>query len=186
MSLIKNLLLILFFGCFENATSQPLEGTIPWKEGVFLSWNDFKAKPPQNSNFKANTNAGISFSWGLRKENGNENLSYEVKSFFFPELSWVVAGAKTDHLLQHEQTHFDITELYVRKFRKGLSEFVLKGSYENVHEILNDLYNLIEKERSLMQKEYDQQTNHSLNKEADIKWQKLVRKELFKLRNFRN
>jgi len=183
LSLIKNFLLILFLGFSGNAKSQHLEEKIPWEEGVSLTWNDFKAKSPENSKFKANTNTGITYSWGLRVEKGNETLTYEVNSFFFPKLSWVEKGSKNNHLLQHEQTHFDITELHVRKLRKGISEIELN---QNVRKILNDLYKTIENERSLMQKEYDRQTNHSLNGEAEVKWQKLVKEELFKLKSYRN
>ncbi|MFO7721015.1 MAG: DUF922 domain-containing protein [Gillisia sp.] len=175
--------MILFFGFSGNINSQELEEKIQWEEGVDLTWNDFKAKSPENSKFKANTNTGITYSWGIRSEKGNESLTYEVKSFFFPKLSWVEQGSKNNHLLQHEQTHFDITELHVRKLRKGLSEIDLN---RNVRKILNDLYNTIENERSLMQKEYDRQTNHSLNREAEVKWQKLVKEELFKLKNYRD
>lgn len=186
MSLIKNLILILFLGFFSNAKSQQLQEKIPWEEGVSLNWNDFKAKSPENSKFKANTNTGITYSWGLRIEKGNETLTYEVHSFFYPKLSWVEQGSKNNHLLQHEQTHFDITELHVRKLRKGLYEIELNQLNQNVRKILNDLYETIENERSLMQEEYDRQTNHSLNREAEVKWQKLVREELFKLKSYRN
>ncbi len=170
-------------GITGNANSQQPEEKIPWEEGVSLTWNDFKAKSPQNSKFKANTNTGITFSWGLKIEKGNETLTYEVNSFFFPKLSWAEQGSKDNHLLKHEQTHFDITELHARKLRKGLSEIELN---QNVRKNLNDLYETIENERSLMQKEYDRQTNHSLNREAEVKWQKLVKEELFKLNSYRN
>lgn len=186
MSLIKNLILILFLGFFSNAKSQQLQEKIPWEEGVSLNWNDFKAKSPENSKFKANTNTGITYSWGLRIEKGNETLNYEVHSFFYPKLSWVEQRSKNNHLLKHEQTHFDITELHARKLRKGLYEIELNQLNQNVRKILNDLYETIENERSLMQEEYDRQTNHSLNREAEVKWQKLVREELFKLKSYRN
>ncbi len=78
MNLFKFLFLILFFGFCGNAKPQQVEEKIEWKEGVSLNWKDFKAKPPQNSRFKANTNAGITYSYGLKNENGIESLNYEV------------------------------------------------------------------------------------------------------------
>jgi len=186
LSLINYFLLILFFGLSGNAKSQPVEEKIPWEEGILLNWEDFKAPTPQNSKFKANTNAGITYSWGLKIENVNKTLNYEVNSYFYPHLSWVEQGSKNAYLLKHEQTHFDITELHARKLRKELSEINLNELNQDTRKFLNDLYKTIENERSLMQKEYDWETNHSLNKEAEVKWQKLVKEELFKLRNFRN
>ncbi|MGM1054929.1 MAG: DUF922 domain-containing protein [Bacteroidota bacterium] len=183
---IKNFLLILFLGFYGNAKSQHLEEKIPWEEGVSLTWNDFKAKSPENSKFKANTNTGITYSWGLKIDNANKALKYEVNSYFYPHLSWIEQGSKNAHLLQHEQTHFDITELHARKLRKELFEIDSNELNQDTRKILNDLYKTVENERSLMQKEYDRVTNHSLNKDPEVKWQKIVREELFKLRNFRD
>ena len=45
-------------------------------------------------------------------------------------------------------------------------------------EVLNNYYKVIEKERSLMQLKYDRETNHSLNKNAQLKWQEYVEREL--------
>ena len=186
MSLYKYFLLILFFGFIGNAKAQPVEEKILWEEGILLNWEDFKAAPPQNSKFKANTNAGITYSWGLQIENASKTLNYEVNSYFYPQLSWVDQGSQNAHLLKHEQTHFDITEWHARKLRKELSEIDSNELNQDTRKILNDLYKTIEIERSGMQKAYDRETKHSLNKEAEVKWQKMVKEELFKLRDFRN
>lgn len=174
--------LALFF--ILDATAQDKPERIFWEE-TKLTWNDFKAKPNSDSPFQANTNAGLSYSWGLRNENGKIELKYEVLSFFNPNSSWVVPRSKSsEYLLQHEQLHFDITELHARKLRKQLAELKIDQLGKDPKSTLNKLYEVIEKERAAMQLKYDKESNHSLNKEGEAKWQNFVKKELKKFENF--
>lgn len=173
-------LLMVFIG----ATAQENPQKIYWKEAK-LSWDDFKAKPIPDSPFHANTNAGLSYSWGLKNENGKIELNYEVRGFFNPNSSWVDPKSKTnDYLLQHEQLHFDITELHARKLRKKLAELRIEQLGKNPKSSLNKLYEDIEKERAAMQLKYDRESNHSINKEGEAKWQNFVKRELKKFENF--
>ncbi len=150
-----------------------------WKEGG-LSWEDFKSSPLKSSSFHANTNAGISYSWSVKNENGIVALKYEVLSFFNPNGSWVKPESKNDYLLQHEQLHFDITELHARKLREKLSEIKISQLGKDPKTVLNKYYQTLERERALMQQKYDLETNHSLNKETEAKWQEYVKRELQK------
>lgn len=153
---------------------------IAWEDDVLLTWDDFKGKSDENSDFKANTNTGIIYSWGLRKANGIVSLNYEVHNNFYPQLSWVNPGSKIEHLLKHEQLHFDISELHSRKLRKKLAEIDPKKLDINAKQLLNNLYSEIDKERSAMQQSFDRESQHSLNKEQEAKWQKFVKEELRK------
>jgi len=47
----------------------------------------------------------------------------------------VVKSAKTDYLLNHEQRHFDIAEIFARKLRKELEEYTFNKN--NLKEIEN-------------------------------------------------
>src|SRR5690606_30202906 len=111
----------IIFSLALTLVSAQVQEKIFWQEDG-LSWNDFKSAPNQSSSFHANTSAGISYSWGIKNSNGIIELNYEVLSFFNPENSWVKPGSDNKYLLQHEQLHFDITELHARKLRKKLSE----------------------------------------------------------------
>lgn len=174
------LILMVFFG----ARGQQDSDKIFWKENS-LTWADFRAAPNKNSAFQANTSAGLSFSWGIRKENGVVTLKYEVQSYFNPDGSWVVPESRgSEYLLSHEQLHFDITELHARKLRKNLSEIDVEDLGKDPRKDLNRLYEIIEKERAAMQLKYDKETNHSLNREAQARWQENVKKEINKFENF--
>lgn len=174
---------ILFLFAITGLQAQHDPEKIFWKDEP-LSWDDFRASPVKESPFKANTNAGISYSWNLKNENGVISLNYEVYSFFNPHSSWVMPTSKSDYLLNHEQLHFDITELHARKLRKALKNLKIEELQKDPKAVLNSFYTKIEKERSAMQHKYDRETNHSINKEAEAKWQKFVKEELSKLQDY--
>ena len=171
--------IIIFLFCVIPLWAQEEVDKIFWeKDG--LTWVNFEAQPDVNSSFHANTSAGLSYSWGLKSSNGVIELEYEVKSYFNTKGSWVKSGSKNEFLLKHEQVHFDITELHARKLRKKLSEINVNALGKEPREVLNNYYKVIEKERGIMQQKYDRETNHSLNKNAQLKWQEYVERELSK------
>jgi hypothetical protein len=163
-----------------SANAQQAQDKIFW-EGNKLTWDDFRAKPDRSSSFQANTSAGLSYSWGVRNENGVVTLNYEVFSYFNPNSSWVYPESRNNaHLLSHEQLHFDITELHARKLRKKLSEVKIDQLGKDPRAALNKLYENIEKGRAAMQMKYDKETSHSINKEAEARWQEFIGEEMKK------
>ncbi len=170
------LLFLLVFSA--NAFSQT-DGKVYWVPDG-LSWTDFKASPESNSKFHANTNAGLSFSWGVKNDNGEIALSYDVISYFNPNLSWVKMGPDSDYLLKHEQLHFDITELHARKLRKKLAEVNPRILISDPKGVLTRIYQAVEKERTGMQLKFDKESRHSLDKEGEARWRKYVKAELLR------
>ncbi|MGM0932436.1 MAG: DUF922 domain-containing protein [Bacteroidota bacterium] len=179
---MRILFLILFILAVDSSFSQQQE-KIEWMEGQKLTWADFKGTPKQGVAYEANTNSGISFSWNYSTESGQPVLKYEVVTNFFPQLSWVKEQEEDEYLLGHEQLHFDISELHARKLRKAIDEY---EPGKNIRRDLNRLYESIEKDRVAMQNLFDAETIHSTNKEAEAVWRKLVKKELAKLRAYRD
>lgn len=174
---------LLVFWPFISVIAQNDEDKIYWiEEG--LTWEDFKASPPGDAAFHANTSAGLSYGWSMRSENGITELKYEVKSYFNPYSSWVVPGSESEYLLKHEQLHFDITELHARKLRKKLAAVESSQLGNNPKPLLSRIYQSIEKERAQMQAKFDRETNHSLNKEAEARWRDYVKREMKKFEAF--
>jgi len=105
---------ILFF--FSGAHTQP----IAWNKDRLLTWEDFKAKPTGKMFEAAKSTFEIKFKYqGAYKEN-ELVFEFEVNPVFLPEDSWYNHERATNELLNHEQLHFDITELFARKMRKRL------------------------------------------------------------------
>lgn len=141
---------------------------IAWSDVKVLQWSDFKGSPNASDSWAASSSTGMSQAYEL-DGNGFLNLSgTTVTAHFYPEYSWVLHQEKTKHLLGHEQTHFDITELYARKLRARIDEFKFTS---NSKEEIRALYAEVEIERVAMQQLFDSETNHSMNHMKEIAWE---------------
>ncbi|MEJ6793268.1 MAG: hypothetical protein QNK89_11205 [Lacinutrix sp.] len=158
---------------------------IPWQENHKLEWADFKGEPDQGCDSVVVTASGITFSYSIEKSRGVGITGFKTKVFahFYPEYSWCKKAEIDASILNHEQLHFNITELNVRCFREKIA--TLKAS------------NLIEKELSqahekantnlqTMQNLYDTESNNSINSEGQEKWVAFVAKELKRLEKFKS
>ena len=147
------------------------EEKIIWSDERKLTWEDFRGTPKSWGTYVASTSSGISFSYSIGVRGGQLDLKYSVESNFYPQSSWYNAEEVDDYILRHEQTHFDITELHARIFRKVLaeSEFDLAPQDE-----LSDLYEEVEQARRAMQQLYDKETDHSNIRDAEERWVKYV------------
>lgn len=162
-------LLLSILSLFLMASSVQDEERIAWSEDYRLSWSDFKGQPKPGNVYVASTNSGLSFSYGFKTINGvaTSDFRYEVTSYFYPELSWYQPERVSPRVLQHEQTHFDITELHARKLRKRIEAY---NFTENAKAELDELYNQVERERRAMQSTYDLETDHSILRAEEAAW----------------
>ncbi|WP_370225804.1 DUF922 domain-containing protein [Mesoflavibacter sp.] len=157
---------------------------VSWSENYKLTWSDFKGAPNNQTDAVAITASGITFSYSIKKtSNKVHSFKTLVKAYFYPEHSWCKKEMVDDNILRHEQLHFDITELHARLFRQQIAK--LKPSLD-IDNQLDQLHQSINKQLSLMQNSYDEETNHSINTEAQIKWQESVAKQLKTLEKFKS
>ena len=176
--------IIIFLLCFNSWSQNEDLKIIGWNENRPLNWSDFEDKPISNSSAAALTASGITFSYSIEKEEDEiVDFRTEVTCLFYPEKSWVKLNLANDYILKHEQLHFNITELHARKFRKAISELKVSSKLKNK---LNNLYDTINKASSEMQKRYDAETNHSINKEEQEKWHLYITSELEILEDFKS
>lgn len=174
-------LFVLFF-IFFFSLSYAQDNEKPWKAGERLSWSDFEGQPDFDHPYAAITYSGMSYGFSAEIKRGKVLVTYDVKSFFVANKSWVKKWFLNDKgLLMHEQLHFDITELYARKFRQCLS---MMNFTEKVKIEIKNLYKEITDEKVKIQKLYDVETDHSKNKIAQKKWQLKIDSELQKLIDF--
>ncbi len=158
------------------------EPAIIWQEDLKLQWSDFKAEPKPKGNAVAITASGISFGFSTTKSsNGLVDFTFEIISQFYPKKSWYINEPLSDIVLVHERLHFDITELYARKFRKR----ILNTSFTNdINREMRRIHDAIIIELGDMQNKYDVETNHSQNVEQQEEWQAFIAVELNKLSNY--
>jgi hypothetical protein len=164
--------------------SRDYEDTLLWSDHVKLTWDDFKGEKNIETDAVAVTASGITFAYKVKKANGQIiDFTTNIDAHFYPNKSWMIKELADDYLLAHEQLHFDITELHVRKFRKQVSGVKISQHLGND---LNRLHQNINKELATMQNQYDRESNNSINKDLQAKWSLFVAKELKKYEAFKS
>ena len=150
--------------------------TLTWNHNLELQWSDFKARPKPGNEVVAVTASGLSFSYTTAISEGNiVDVRFNISALFYPEQSWYLPGHVSDIVLDHERLHFDITELYARKFRKRLMQAAFT---RNIDDEIASIYQSISDELNAYQLEYDRETNHSRNVEKQREWRRRVLLEL--------
>lgn len=177
--MIKPIALFLFlFLFFPQIQSEKIK----WQENRKLSWADFQGTRDESSSFAATTHTGLHFKYSFSMENNQVEMDYTVESFFNSKKSWYKAEKVSQHILNHEQTHFDITELHARKFRKKLD--ATRFSKE-IKKEMEQIYLHIEEQRKTMQKKFDTETDHSRNINKQLFWENYIAKELRKYESWK-
>ena len=175
-------LLIIFLFLLKPATSD--EVTISWSDSKKLTWSDFKGAVDEHTDAVAVTASGITFSFSVSQSNGQfVDFKAEAQAHFYPEKSWYLEAKGDDHILAHEQLHFDITELHVRQLRYNISRIIVS---QNIKQDLRHVHEQANKNLAVMQNDYDTQSDNSINKEQQALWSTFVKTELDKYKDFRS
>ena len=148
---------------------------ISWNPERRLSWDDFTASTPSQTDDAALTTTYVGFSYTKT----GSTINYNIECKFQKSRSW--GRIKTEYILKHEQGHFDIAEIFSRKLNKEIREYLAKS---NKHEGLNPIYTRVMTEKREMQEEYDEQTNHSINKSKQAQWNQKIQEMLEELEPF--
>lgn len=152
---------------------------ICWSESVKLKWNDFQGQPDTSAIFKgmlAATSASIETFY--YEDAGLPN--YRISHFFQKQFSWARDTGKL--LLIHERLHFDISELYARKIRKGIED-LRKQQIKDVTRYV-DLINREFVDKDMKQSQYDKGTHHGAIDILQEEWNKKIKKELELLKKY--
>ena len=169
---------------------------ILWQENKKLKIQDFKAD--NKDTIKVNRQqflgaiSAIRIEYSSFQRNKNSVPDFSVKTYFDPNESWMLL--KNDYVLQHEQIHFDLTELYARKMRKSVESLrqknvtnisiyrkkiqhwnVMKEKASNQFDADNQDYYIKIGQKILFQKNPKQEA-----------WKKKVDRELFQYSLFKN
>jgi Fe-S cluster biosynthesis and repair protein YggX len=151
---------------------------ILWKDQREINWDNFKGKPHLSSPYDAQLNSGVRYTYSYESKNGNVKIGFDVFSYMDSKSSWSKHLKQTTYLLNHEQLHFDITELHARILKNAFQETKFpKDPQKDVEKI----FNRIGKERQEMQNKYDRESDHSKNSAQQAKWAEFVGQQLINL-----
>jgi Bacterial protein of unknown function (DUF922) len=152
------------------------EETIRWVADKKLNWEDYKARPDPSSDAAASTTTYL----GIEYHMNNGRFDCKITCSFSKTKSW--GRHKTDHVLSHEQGHFDIAEIFARKLNKEMLQYRFdKDTYTTD---LKKIYQGIVAEKEAWQNLYDEETDHSIRKEKQSEWLKKIAATLDELKSF--
>lgn len=152
-----------------------------WNQTTRLTINDFGIKTKQ---LETTTSYGQFYL--AYKVNGfdfmTKNFNKKVDNFFIKSASWIDTTSNIQQSLVHQQTLFDMSEIYARQFRKALKDNkkrILSGS--NFIEGLNQKYMSDFAKRRI---DYDSETKFSSDIKKQEEWEKQIQNELSELSGF--
>lgn len=165
---MKPLLFIALLSLFGKNTS---EIRIPYRQ---LTWSDYRGNVPENEpSIAARTFTQIEY----ETEQQGGKYYFRVLVYFVPDSSFV--RIKSEATLRHEQTHFKIACIEAK--RCNLAMAPMQGGDSIAEVAASALYDHCFEQASRKQDLFDLETNHSLNLEAEKRWEDRVSREL---RNF--
>ncbi len=176
-------MLKVFYFFLISMLIQPMEDSILWDESHHLKWTDFRGLPNNNIDAAAITVSGITLDL-FAKTTQTKLIEFKamIEARFYPDQSWYRKELASPFILAHEQLHFDITELFARKFRYQIDKTTFSIQIKKEIDKLN---NVINTELKDMQEKYDQDSNFSRNRETQRKWQEFIQIELKKLSKYK-
>jgi len=108
-------------------------------------------------------------------------VRYDVEAYFNRKKSW--SRAKSPALLQHEQLHFDIAELYARKIREKISHMRSQG-IRDIKQYNSAIKGLLH-ESNLTDQRYDLETLHGALSKKQAAWERMIREQLIGLKDYK-
>lgn len=137
------------------------EKEILWSSKRKLEIGDFKASTKEKE-FIAATNSYFGYTTSIQSK---ENMVVvEVDTYFDCESSYFKKNQNQAMVLDHEQLHFDITELYARKFVKRLHNEIV--NYQDLVKNAERIGDEVNKELQSKQQEYDAAVYKDLSKQS--------------------
>lgn len=127
---------------------------------------------------QASSNCNISYYFDIE----NDTIYFTVYAFLDKEKSWKKKHIKSVELLEHEQIHFNIAELYARKIRKELFEFEFPKRH--LTDTVKNIYNRNIEEYKKAQKAFDAYTQSGLISKKQTDFMQKLKFQLQELQHF--
>jgi hypothetical protein len=180
-------LIILAFG--SSIAEEP--DVIEWSPDRPLTWGDFNGPvPPGTADQRVAATAGAlawSFEYSIQWSRNScrfriDNIT--THAHFHRDESWVRSGHKTDRVLEHEQGHFDILQLYKNQLHAKTREFLgterpcqgrtersaTRSTTSEIDRIVGSVYDEVWNEYRGHQETYDRETGHGTNAREQSNW----------------
>lgn len=159
---------ILFF-MFVTYSGFSQKNIIKWSPSAKLTWEDFNEK-------KGTKLAYSAVAIKLKPIISNtKKIKLEVYAYFDKSISRT--GIFDEKVLEHEQLHFQIGELFARKLRKRILNYEKSKFFKDRNEF-SKVYKANYAKYLAYQRQYDKETVHSVDRAAQKRWEEKIKKEL--------
>lgn len=128
--------------------ARPYEQQVVWWPQRRLVISDFRADTADRP-FRAATYCGITYR-AVRRSGGYQVVA---QAYFDPELSYFKQERNDILVLEHEQVHFDLAELYARMLRKRIAD--AKFTQGDIDSRLKRMFDEVYRELAIEQDRYD-------------------------------
>lgn len=176
MKIFLNIIVLNFVILSLSAQSNS-DSLIYWKKNQKLGFGDFQGKKPNDHGHDKARSSLVLVPSFINKD---KLLNVKVICAFNKYESWMIDTSKA--LLNHEQLHFDITELFARKIRKGVFSLIKSNQTNNemYTKLIKDLFD----EYNTCNIRYDEETAHSTNRQKQKEWEHKIACELEDLKDY--
>jgi len=165
---MKYYLLFLLLGTFCRSNAQR-DSILKWTPDRRLTYNDFLGQRPtpemSHDDFDTLAVIDCSINYNIGIKNGK--LIIHAYAFVNPHKSWM--DEKNVFVLKHEQGHFDIAEIFARRFEEIVTDTSIAdpGTYITfVNKTVEQIFSLLTEE----DKKYDFYTMNRLGREYYDNW----------------
>lgn len=162
--------------------------TLHWSAGRPISWDDFWAAPPPHPARQGAAGIGMSLLYTVEYAATRDPAagtwrakaaSLVVTNAMERDRSWVVPGYTTPAVLNHEQRHFDLNEVYRRALEAALANTVGVGLTAQVagDDFLTKaeaIFQRVQVRNSEAQAWYDRETDHGRDAARQAEWDKRI------------
>ena len=160
---------------------------VPWCASQPISWSLFLAPYPEDGALQAEAaaihmtiNWAVSYVLDYDRAHNNwygyvDPSMISVTNTMEPFLSWAAADGKTPDVLNHEQRHFDLNEVYARKLEALLARPRVTGATtdevrKSLRKAINDTAAAVLDMAARMQSQYDDETAHGTRPDVQASW----------------
>ena len=183
--------MILFFTQFA-VKAQQVGAIINWTESRKLTLKDFKVVDDSSSVLRkdvaAITRTGVTYSLNASRGKKVADITMRVYATVHTANTYIkksrlqIKPERIAYLLNHEQKHFDISEIYAREAAR---ELTLAKATKNYRKEFSDIVKARFKEAEDFQKLYDKETDNGRNAEKQTEWDTLISEKLRSLEKYR-
>lgn len=157
--------------------SEKNEGdTIYYSSKRKLRWDDFQSRNISSNKYQALVMPGIGYNQDAKIVNGVVQVHISVKAYLPKSAAWSRPTGRDAYTLNHEQRHFDIVKIISEQFKEKVRNADFQP--DTYDAFLNMQYLDSFRDMHTMQKAYDKETSHGLNRFAQASWDDKIDKLL--------